>query len=446
MCSQFDVVVENQATLRRALRFRDLLLYGIILVSPTAVMPVFGVIYQAARGHVVTAVLCAMVAMLCTSVSYGRMASAYPRGGSAFIYVSKELHPSVGYLTGWCLAMDYALNPLICVIWSSKAGQNVLPSIPYFVFVIMFASLFTIVNLKAIETTARINAGMTVALSAVIILIIIAALHYLTQLLPQPSSFFTNPFYDPATFSRGGLFRGTSIAVLSYIGFDGISTLTDEAHNPKKSIPYAITLTCLAAGTIFAIEAYLGQLAWPYGQTFPDIDTAYVFISRRIGGPILFMIVNASLMVAIIGSGIAAQLGAARLLLAMGQDGALPKRFFGAIHSKNRIPRNNVLLIGAISLAGGLAFSFQLGTELLNYGALVAFMGVNVSSFVRGWRTGKQKPWFPMLISTAGFLTCAYIWTNLGPIARIAGTIWASVGVLLWIARQRQIHLPDVAG
>lgn len=322
MSNQAAAVSEGQVTLRRSLRFRDLVLYGIVLIQPTAPMPSFGVIYQEARGHVVTAILCAMVAMLFTSFSYGRMARAYPQGGSAFMYVGKELHPSLGYLTGWCMAMDYILNPLICTIWCSKAAQNFIPEIPYFVLVIFFAGLFTVLNLNGVETSARINAGMAAALGIVIVLVVIAALRYLLHLSHQPASFYTQPFYDPSTFSRSGLLRGTSIAVLTYIGFDGISTLTDEAKDPAHSIPRAIVLTCFITGVLATIEVYLGQLVWPRGQAFPDIDTAYVHISGRAGGPILFMIVNAALLLANMGSGMASQLGAARLLLAMGQDGA----------------------------------------------------------------------------------------------------------------------------
>src|ERR1039457_1961529 len=132
--------------LKRSLRFRDLVLYGIILIQPTAPMPVFGGIYKEWRGHVVTAILLAMVAMLLSSVSYGRMARAYPHGGSAFLYVGKETHPSLGYITGWCLVMDYILNPLICTIWCSRAAMNFLPGIPYILFAIFFATVFTALN------------------------------------------------------------------------------------------------------------------------------------------------------------------------------------------------------------------------------------------------------------------------------------------------------------
>ena len=141
----------------------------------------------------------------------------------------------------------------------------------------------------------------------------------------------------------------------------------------------------------------------------------------------------------------ASQLGAARLLYAMGQDGAIPRGFFGAVSRKNRIPRNNVILIGAICLVGALVFSYQLGTELLNYGALLAFMGVNIASMVRGWRHGRMTQWFPMLLSFGGFLTCAVLWVSLGPLAKMVGTCWAVVGVLLWVVRRRYTVLPAEA-
>jgi putrescine importer len=431
--------------LKRSLRFRDLILYGIILIQPTAPMPSFGVIYQEARGHVVTAILLAMVAMLFTSVSYGRMARVYPHGGSAFLYVGKEIHPSLGYLTGWCLVMDYVLNPLICTIWCSRAAMNFLPGVPYFVWAIFYAVLFTALNCNGVETSARINEGMAVALGIVIVLVLIAAVRWLLHLSDPGAEFFVRPFYDPATFNTSGLLRGTSIAVLTYIGFDGISTLTDEAKDPARSVPRAIVLTCLITGVLASIEVYAAQLVWPRGLAFPDLDTAYVYVSGRMGGPILFLIVNASLLLANMGSGMASQLGAARLLYAMGQDGALPGKFFGAVHPKNRIPRNNVLLIGAICVAGALVFSYQLGTELLNYGALLAFIGVNLSSLLRGWRHGRMAQWFPMLLSLGGMITCALLWWNLGPLAKAAGTAWAFLGILLWAVRRRATVLPGEA-
>lgn len=437
-----DSVRVESTGLRRSLRFWDLVLYGIILIQPTAPMPSFGVIYKEAHGHVVTAILLAMVAMLFTSISYGRMARAYPQGGSAFLYVGKEIHPSLGYITGWCLVMDYVINPLICTIWCSRAVMNFLPGVPYFALAIFFAIFFTLMNCNGVETSARINAAMAAILGLVILLVLIAGFRWLFHLSHPEAGFFFRPFYDPATFNTPGLLRGTSIAVLTYIGFDGISTLTDEAKDPARNVPRAIVLTCLITGILASVEVYVAQLVWPRGLAFPDIDTAYVHVSGRIGGPILFLIVNSSLLLANVGSGMASQLGAARLLYAMGQDGALPRRFFGAVDKKNRIPRNNVILIGVICLLGALVFSYQLGTELLNYGALLAFMGVNIASALRGWRHPGSKEWLPILLSIGGFCTCLLLWISLGSLARIAGTIWACAGILLWLIRRRYTVLP----
>jgi putrescine importer len=432
----------DAATLKRSLRFRDLVLFGIILIQPTAPMPVFGVLYTVAHGHVVSVILLAMVAMLFTSVSYGRMARAYPHGGSAFLYVGREIHASLGYLTGWCLIMDYVINPLICTIWCSHAAINFVPEVPYPVWAIFFAIFFTVLNCNGVETSARINAAMAAALGLVVVLVLATAIRWLLHLSPPGTAFFTQPFYDRATFTSSGLFRGTSLAVLTYIGFDGISMLADEAKDPSRSVPRAIVLTCFITGVLAAIEVYAAQLVWPQGKTFADVDTAYVQVSGHIGGPVLFAVVNASLLLANFGSAMASQLGAARLLYAMGQDGALPRRFFGSVHPKSRIPRNNVLLIGAICLVGALVFSYQLGTELLNYGALLAFMGVNLASIVRGWRHGRFAQFFPMLLSLGGLITCFFLWINLGLLARVVGTSWALAGILVWIARRRMTVLP----
>jgi putrescine importer len=428
--------------LKRSLRFRDLVLYGIILIQPTAPMPVFGVLYDKSHGHVTATILLALIAMLFTAISYGRMARVYPHGGSAFLYVGKEIHPSLGYLTGWCLVMDYIINPLICTIWCSSAALNFLPHVPYVAWAAFFAILFTTLNCNGIETSARINALMAAALGGVIVWVLVAAVRWVIGVAHPTAAMFIDPLYNPTSFRSGAVLRGTATAVLTYIGFDGISTLTDEAKDPERNVPRAIVMTCLITGVLAAVEVYFAQLAWPRGEAFPDINTAYVYVSGRVGGPVLFAVVNAALLLATIGSGMASQLGAARLLYVMGQDGALPRRFFATVDRKNRIPRNNVILIGAICLAGAFLMSYSLGADLLNFGALLAFMGVNVSSALRGWRYGGWRQWLPIVTSLAGFATCGVLWWNLDPKAKIAGTVWACLGILLWVVRRRFTVLP----
>ena len=416
--------------LRRTLGLWDLILYGIIIIQPVAPMPSFGVVSTAARGHVVTAILIAMVAMLFTAISYGRMARVYPSAGSAFTYVGRELHPALGYITGWSMAMDYILNPLICTIWCSKAAQNFFPQMPYFLWAIFFALLFTWLNLRGVETSARINAFLAAGMGVVIVIFAFEAVRYVYHVPYYGPGFFTHPFYDPQTFSSSALFRGTSIAVLTYIGFDGISTLSEEVKNPRRNVLLATVLVCLVTGVLASIEVYLAQLVWPVSKPFPEVDTAFVHISGRVGGIFLFGLVNLTLLVANIGSGMSSHLGAARLLYGMGRSNALPRSFFGAIEPKNRVPRNNVLLVGALTLAGAFAMSYTLGAEMLNFGALIAFMGVNAAAFVRYYLREEKKHWTNFVPPVLGFFICLFIWLHLGWQAKLAGGIWMLLGIV----------------
>jgi len=417
--------------LRRALGLWDLILYGLIVIQPTAPMPVYGVMSMRSHGYAVVTILLAMVAMLFTAISYGKMASAYPSAGSAFTYVGREIHPALGYLTGWSMAMDYMLNPLICTILCSKFAMNFLPDIPYTVWVVTFATLITVLNLQGIKTSARINSGLVVVMCVVIVLFLAAAARYVHAMPHDGIGFFTRPFFDPKTFSIRPILGGTSLAVLTYIGFDGISTLSEEAKNPRRNIMLATVFVCLLTGLLASIEVYSAQLIWPGSQGFPDVDTAFVFVAERAGGRWLFLLINVTLLVATVGSAMGAQLGAARLLYGMGRSSALPRSFFGAIEPKRRIPRNNVLLVGAIALIGALVLSFERGVELLNFGALLAFMGVNMSAFVRYYLRETRKRWFNLVSPVLGFLICTLLWLSLSWRAKELGIVWIVIG-LAW--------------
>ena len=414
--------------LRRALTLWDLILYGVIVIQPTAPMSVFGVLSNRGRGHVVTAILIAMAAMLFTAISYGRMARAYPSAGSAFTYVGREINPTLGYITGWSMVMDYMLNPIICIVWVSQQAHVFAPAIPYWSWAVLMALLFTGLNILGIRTSARINAGLAAAMGVVIAVFFVAAARFIFGHPHGGAAFFTRPFYDPATFNAGAVLGGTSIAVLTYIGFDGISTLSEEAENPRRNILLATVLTCVAIGILSAFEVYAAQLVWPASQPFPDETTAFVYAAGRTWAP-LFAIVGFTLVVANFGSGMGAQLGAARLLFGMGRGNALPRSFFGAIEPKRRIPRNNVVFVGAASLIGAFLLDYNLGAQMLNFGALIAFMGVNLAALVRYYVREKEKRLRNLLPPVLGFAVCLLLWLNLSRTAQIAGGIWMAAGI-----------------
>jgi amino acid transporter len=448
----------------------DLVLYGIILIQPTAPMPLFGVVHVKAQGHVVTTILIGMFAMMLTAVSYGRMARAYPSAGSAYTFVGREIHPHLGFLTGWAMAMDYLLNPVICVIWCSKAAMNIVqlnpnPRVSYMLWALFFACLFTGLNLRGIKATARTNAILTAGMSIVIVAFFVAAVRYISHTYGWGGLFSTQPFYDPRTFSLSQVSTGTSLAVLTYIGFDGISTLSEEVENPRRNVLYATVLVCFITGILGGLEVYMAQRIWPdfwhfvsgsptaaqLQQGFRDADTGFVWAAQRAGGIVMMQVVNFTLLVANMGSGSGAQLGAARLLYGMGRDNVIPRRFFGYLDPRRNTPRNNILLGGAIALAGAFLITYERGAELLNFGAFIAFMGVNIASLTRYYLRADRSfrnAALNLVPPLFGFLICAYIWWSLSTPARIGGAIWLTLGICYsaWKTNlfRTRLVLPDI--
>ncbi|HKR85367.1 MAG TPA: APC family permease [Terriglobales bacterium] len=434
--------------LKRSLTLWDLILYGVIVIQPVAPMSVFGVLSDRGRGHVVTTILIAMVGMLFTAFSYGRMARVYPSAGSAFTYVGQEINPVFGYITGWSMVMDYMLNPMICIIWCSQQAHVFAPQVPYAVWAVFFAGVFTALNIQGIKTSARVNTLLAAGMGAVIAVFFVAGARYIFGNAHDGAAFFTRPFYDPKMWDIRAVFGATSIAVLSYIGFDGISTLSEEAENPRRNILLATVLTCFTIGILSALEVYAAQLIWPASEPFPNSDTAFTFVAGRAWAP-LFAVVGFTLLVANFGSGMGAQIGAARLLYGMGRSKALPESFFGAIDPKRHVPRNNVLCVGALALIGALLveipihrttvcrvgegvstlFCYGLGAEMLNFGALIAFMGVNLAAFVHYFLRQHQRTFLSLVAPLAGFFICLVLWLGLSTPAKIVGVIWMAAGI-----------------
>lgn len=325
--------------------------------------------------------------------------------------------------------MDYLLNPLICTVWSAKAAMALTHTTLFPAWALGFAVLFTVVNVRKIKATARTNAILTAAMGVVIVAMIVAAIRYVVVQGSVSAAGLLRPFYDPHTFSFTAVAAGSSIAVLTYIGFDGISTLAEEVKDPRRNIMRATVLICLITGVLSAIEVYAGQIVWPAGKPFHDMDTAYGEVAAVAGGAVLSIAVNLTLLVATMGSGAGAQLAGARLLYGMGRDGVLPRSFFGALNKDLAIPVWNVLLIGALSFLGALVITYDLGAELLNFGAFLGFMGVNAAAFMHYFWRGDRKVWPHAIVPVCGFAVCAYLWWHLSLISRGWGLTWSLAGI-----------------
>jgi len=427
--------------LRRTLTLWDLIFYGIVLIQPIAPVPLYGVAQKLSDGHFVTIILIALFAMLITAVSYGRMGALYPTAGSAYTYVGKGLNPHLGFLAGWAMILDYLLQPLINTVWISTAlHERYVHQVPFVVWAAIIAGVMTVLNLAGVKSSSNANKVLLAVMSVVVVFFIVLAIKFLYGGQGWAGLFSMQPIYDPKTFDWTKIRTATSFAALTYIGFDGVTTLAEDVENPKRNVLLAVVLTCIFAGVCSGVEAYLGARVWPDWHTFPNLETAFMDICSRVGGLVLFNAMGVILIVAAFGSGLTGTLGAARLLFGMGRDGVLPKGFFGYLKPGSSTPTYNIVLIGALAFAGAellyhIGNAYEHAGELLNFGAFLAFTGVNFACFwqftVLAHRKGaKWRIVQDALLPLIGFLVCGYIWWNLNHLAKTVGGIWFAVGIL----------------
>lgn len=444
---------ESVAHLRRVLTVWDLIFYGIVAVTPSAPATVFGLAELRSHGHAVVTILAAMVAMVLTAISYGRMAALYPSAGSAYAYVGRGLHPYLGFVSGWAMLLDYIVSPLFCVIYGSLALQRAIPALPYPICAALFAGGITYLNLRGIRSTARANQILLVFMFVVLFSFIVLAIRYLLAHYGISGLFSVKPFYNRATFHIRDIAAATSFAALTYLGFDAVTTLAEDVKNPRRNVMLAAVSVCVFTGIFGGLLVYLGQLVWPNYHTYSNIETAFIEVTGRVGGVWLFQAMAILLVVANIGAGMTTQVGAARLLFGMGRDNVVPRRFFAHLHPVRNTPNRNIWLIGIVAYAGALVMSYELTAEILNFGAFLGFMGVNLAViwqfWVRNREEGARQFFADVVLPGLGFLFCAVIWLGLGAPAKIAGGIWFVIGLIVLATHTRmfrnEIVLPNSA-
>jgi len=426
--------------LRRVLTLWDLIFYGIVLIQPIAPVPLYGVAQKLSNGHFATIILIAMFAMMITAVSYGRMAALYPAAGSAYTYVGRGLNPHLGFLAGWAMFLDYLLQPLINTVWISTAlHERYVHNVPFFAWAAIIAGIITLLNLRGIRSSARANKALLFVMFVVVGLFVALAIRFLLRANGVTGLFSTQPFYDPRTFDSHRIWSATSFAALTYIGFDGVTTLAEDVENPKRNVLLATVLVCVFTGLFGGLLVYLAQLVWPDWHAFPNLETAFMDVCSRVGGTFLFNAMGLILILAAFGSALTGGLGAARLLFGMGRDNVLPRRVFGHLSPESSTPTYNILIIGGLSFLGAVVLNrvgnaYEHAGELLNFGAFLAFMGVNLATFWQFAVTAqpgyRKRVLTDVLLPLIGFVFCALIWWNLNTLAKTIGGIWFAIGLI----------------
>jgi putrescine importer len=437
--------------LRRVLGLWDLVFYGLVAVTPSAPATVFGLAQVNSHGHAVDTILIAMVAMVLTAVSYGRMAAVYPSAGSAYTYVGRGLHPYLGFVAGWAMLLDYIVTPLFCVMFGTLSITRAVPSLPFAVGAAIFTGGITWLNLRGIRSTALTNKIILGFMFLVLFTFVTLAIRWVTGSHGLGALFSLKPFYNPATFKLKDIASTTSFAAQTYLGFDAVTTLAEDVKNPRRNVMVAAVGVCVFTGLFGGLLVYLGQVVWPDYNSYTNIDTAFIEVTGRVGGAFLFRAVSILLLIAMVGAALTAQVGAARLLFGMGRDNLVPRRFFAHLHPVSNTPNLNIWLIGILAYTGSLFMSYEVTAEILNFGAFLGFMGVNLAVIWQFW-FGKvprhsRKFLSDMLLPFGGFLFCGAIWWGLGSPAKIAGGIWFVIGVAILALRTsgftKKLELPD---
>ncbi|MGC2398449.1 MAG: APC family permease [Acidobacteriaceae bacterium] len=432
---------KTQSGLKPVLSLWALVLFGLAFVGPTAPYTFFGVGAVQSHGHFAMVYLIAMIAVSFTAVSYGKMATAFPEAGSTYAYASRVIHPVAGYFAGWVMILDYLLMPMLCVIIIGATSHKLLPAIPYSAWVIVTSLLITSINLRGIEMTSRATTIFNIVLSISVLWFLGAAVWALTHGMGRGTLVSLEPFYSPG-FSLKTVMGATPVAMLSFLGFDGISTLAEDAKEPKKNIARATILVCLIAGLLFILQTYLGQLIWPDSKTFSNVETAFSDIGRKIGGPGLAYLIVLLVVAQAWASGIASQASASRLLFGMARDGRLPRSVFGYLDPRFRTPTYSMMLMGGIAMVAGLLLDLDKAAELVNFGACAGFMMVNLSVigyyFVRRGERRGASAWKYLASPAIGFLVCLWIWLSVSPLAMKVGAAWSGVGAVYLIVLIRR--------
>ncbi|HLH05093.1 MAG TPA: APC family permease [Bryobacteraceae bacterium] len=426
--------MNSQPHLRRILTRTDLVIYGLVLLGPTAPYPVYGLVQQKTLGHAALAYLAAMVGVLFTALSYAKMSSAYPAAGSTYTYTRRALNEHAGFLAGWSMMLDYFLIPLVSIIFGALTAHRLIPGIPYAAWALGFTAALTAINIFGIRVTARASEIMMAIMSIFAVVFIVLCARYVVTQHGIAGLFDSRALYRPQSFHMSALMLGAGIAALSYIGFDAISTLAEDTVNPMRDIGFATVLVCILQTAICFITVYLAALVWPDYASYPEAETVILDISTRIGGPVLFGFLSFVILVAALASALTGQAGASRLLYGMGRDGALPPRIFAYLHPRFATPTRSIYLMGALCAFAAVAMRFEIAAELLNFGAFAGFVLVNLSVIRHFYVRQRERSGLAfvtnLLFPALGALVCLYLWASLSRNAKIAGFLWLLVGAI----------------
>ncbi len=442
--------------LHRALTYRDLLVYGLIFMVPIAPFGIFGGVFQGSGGMIALAYAIGMVGMMITASSYAQMSKAFPMAGSVYTYAGRGIHPNVGFLAGWVILLDYVLVPTLLYIVAAIAMNSFVAAIPVWAWLLFFIVANTIINYSGIELTAKVNKVVLVA--ELIVLAIFIVIGVIAVASGKGNGFSFDAFYNSDTFSIGLVLGAVSIAVLSFLGFDGISMLAEENKEKATEIGRAMVGALMLAGALFIVQTWIGAMLVPSPDKLiaegDPAGTAFYAAAEVAGGVWLGKLTALATAIAWgFANALVAQAATSRLLYAMARDKQLPK-FLAVVNKKSGSPVNATFVTGFISVALGLYmvtqredFGLTLITTLVNFGALTAFIVLHISVIVHHKiRGGSSDNWRHLVVPIMGIVLLGFVVIKANVAAQQVGLTWAGIGIVLLLILIVSGRKPKLSG
>lgn len=424
-------MTEMDTRLTRTLTLGPVVLFGLAYMAPMIVLGTFGELADSSGNAVPTAYLLALVAMLFTAISYGRMSAAYPVAGSAYTYTRRTIDSRVGFLVGWAVLLDYFFLPMVIWLIGASFLQRQFPDVPTWVWILLFIALTTALNVVGIKLAANVNLLLMAMQVLVLLFFVILSFRHVAA-TNGAGSMFTGAAFGNSATTVSGVAAGAAIAAYSFLGFDAITTLTEETKEPKRTIPRAIVMVTVIGGVIFVVASYATQLVALHLHGL-DPNSAAFDIAATIGGRLMSSVFLAGLVITQFASGIAAQASASRLLFAMGRDNVLPKRVFGYLQRKFHTPVINIGLIGLVGIVA-VALDPATSVSFINFGAFTAFTFVNLCVIAMAIRrrtlSGVKGILINLVLPLAGAAVDVWLLTNLDGVAIRLGLSWLAIGIV----------------
>ncbi|HEX4817479.1 MAG TPA: APC family permease [Nonomuraea sp.] len=425
--------------LKRTLNFADLVIYGLVFMVPIAPFGIFGNVFAISHGMVALAYLIGLVAMAFTALSYAQMARAFPMAGSVYTYAGRGIGAPVGFMAGWAILLDYVLVPSLLYLVASVAMNSFVPGIPVWAWLVAFVVLNTVVNYLGIQMTARITRIMLVAELAVLATFLVVGGVALAQGKAQTGAL--TPLLDSGQFAWSVVLAAASVAVLSFLGFDGISTLAEENREDARRLGRSMVAALALAAVLFIAQTWLAALLTPGRDVLISegdaAGSAFYDTAAFAGGQWLSVLTAVATAVAWgFANSLVAQAATSRLLFAMGRDRQLPS-FLGRVHPRHQVPVNATLVVAAVSLLLGVFMSTRANgigelASLVNFGAMTAFLILHVSVIVHYVvRQGSRNLLAHLVVPVVGFAVLVAVVYNQNVHAQWVGGIWLALGLVV---------------